>query len=57
MGYDLNASLSLEEKELFLNEASDKGWILFLYHDPEVVAIKVKKDNGKYKVIDELRRK
>jgi len=30
---------------------------LFLYHDPEIVALKVKKENDKYKVIDELRRK
>ena len=57
MGYDLNASLSLKEKELFLDEASEKGWILFLYHDPDVTAIKIKKEGSKYKVIDELRRK
>ena len=57
MGYDLNASLSLEEKELFLDKASEKGWILFLYHDPDIVAVKIKKENGKYKVVDELRRK
>ena len=57
MGYDLNASLSLEEKELFLDEAADKGWILFLYHDPDTVAVRIKKEEGKYKVIDELRRK
>jgi len=53
MGYDLNASLTLIEKENFLNLASQKGWILFFYHDPETVAVKIKKDNNKYVITDE----
>ena len=43
MGYDLNASLTLKEKEQFLNCASDNDWILYFYHDPEIVAVKIKK--------------
>ena len=53
MGYDLNASLTLIEKEKFLNLASDKDWILFFYHDPKTIAVKIKKDNNKYVITDE----
>lgn len=34
MGYDTRPLLTMEEKELFLNEAADKGYILFMEHDP-----------------------
>ncbi|HEY9006093.1 MAG TPA: MBL fold metallo-hydrolase [Ohtaekwangia sp.] len=34
MGYDTRPLLTLEEKEKFLNEAADNGYILFLEHDP-----------------------
>jgi glyoxylase-like metal-dependent hydrolase (beta-lactamase superfamily II) len=57
MGYDLNAELTMKEKEIFLKKASDEGWILFLYHDPEVAAVKIDMNNNNYRVIDELRRK
>ena len=36
MGYDLNAALTLKEKEIFLNLASKNNWILYFYHDPYV---------------------
>ena len=57
MGYDLNAVLTLEEKEIFLNLAVNRNWILFFYHDPDCVAVKIEKINNKFEVIDELRRK
>ena len=57
MGYDLNAVLTLEEKEIFLNLAVDRNWILFFYHDPDCVAVKIEKINNKFEVIDELKRK
>ena len=57
MGYDLNAVLTLEEKKVFLELASKNNWILYFYHDPEVVAVKIKKNNKHYEVIDELQRK
>ena len=57
MGYDLNAELTLKEKETFLNKASKQNWTLFFYHDPSVVAIKIKKDQKYYTVTDEIRRK
>ena len=56
MGYDLNAVLSLEEKEKFLNLASENNWILYFYHDPLVVAVKIEKNNNHFEIIDELRR-
>lgn len=34
MGYDTRPLLTLEEKEVFLNEAADKNYILFFEHDP-----------------------
>lgn len=33
MGYDTRPLLTLEEKERFLNEAADNGYVLFLEHD------------------------
>ena len=57
MGYDLNASLTLKEKENFLNQACVEKWILFFYHDPNIVAVKINKDDKYYKVIDEYKRR
>ena len=57
MGYDLNASLTMKEKEAFLDKAAKDNWILFFYHDPDTVAVKIKKDNKYYKVIDECKRR
>ena len=34
MGYDTRPLLTLQEKESFLNEAADKGYVLFMGHDP-----------------------
>tara|TARA_Y100000590_G_C15649634_1_gene988230 strand:+ start:25 stop:885 length:861 start_codon:yes stop_codon:yes gene_type:complete len=57
MGYDLNAELTLKEKKIFLDEAANNDWILFFYHDPSVVAVKIKKNEKYYTTIDEIRRK
>ena len=48
MGYDLNASLTLEEKTTFLNLAVDKKWWLFFYHDPNCIAVQIKRSKEKY---------
>tara|TARA_Y100000994_G_scaffold211799_1_gene186298 strand:+ start:2485 stop:3330 length:846 start_codon:yes stop_codon:yes gene_type:complete len=53
MGYDLNAALTLKEKEEFLNKACDSNWLLFFYHDPECVAVRIKRGNKYYEVTDE----
>lgn len=34
MGYDMNPMTTLNEKEIFLNEAVEKDFILFFEHDP-----------------------
>jgi len=34
MGYDMKPLVTLKEKDLFLKEACEKGYILFLEHDP-----------------------
>jgi len=53
MGYDLNAVLTLEEKTHFLDQAAKNNWWLWLYHDPNTVAIKIKKGKKYYDVIKE----
>ena len=53
MGYDLNSMQTIEEKTLFLDEASDKNWLLFFYHDPETIAVRVKKNEKYYEIIEE----
>jgi hypothetical protein len=35
MGYDTRPLITLEEKAVFLSEAADHNYILFLEHDPE----------------------
>ena len=57
MGYDLNAALTLKEKKEFLDLASDNNWLLFFYHDPETVAVKIKQTEHYYKVIEKYERK
>ena len=42
MGYDTRPLLTLEEKGQFLKEAADRGYILFLEHDPEIECCTVK---------------
>ena len=34
MGYDTRPLITMQEKKIFLEEAADKGYILFLEHDP-----------------------
>jgi glyoxylase-like metal-dependent hydrolase (beta-lactamase superfamily II) len=47
MAYDTRPLLSMEEKEIFLNEAADKNYILFLEHDPLYECCTVKRtDKG-----------
>ena len=57
MGYDLNASLTLEEKKIFLDRASKEKWLLFFYHDPDIIAVRIQKDEKYYKIIDEYKRR
>lgn len=42
MGYDTRPLLTLDEKKLFLEQAADNGWYLFLEHDAhnEIITVK-----------------
>jgi hypothetical protein len=42
MGYDTRPLLTMEEKELFLKEAAEKNYVLFLEHDPTIECCTVK---------------
>ena len=55
MGYDLNAELTLKEKKIFLDKACDFNWLLFFYHDPESIAVRIRKSDKYYEVIDEYK--
>ena len=47
MAYDTRPLLTMEEKGAFLNEAADRGYVLFLEHDPVHECCTVKKtDKG-----------
>ncbi len=49
MGYDMNATKTLEEKERLLQEAIEHDYQVFLEHDPEISCIKiVKSERGRY---------
>lgn len=43
MGYDMRPLETLKEKELLLNEAVDKNWILFFEHDPSIECISLER--------------
>ena len=53
MGYDLNASLTLKEKKVFLDKAADDNWLLFFYHDPNTTAVRIRKNEKYYEIVDE----
>ncbi len=55
MGYDLNAELTLKEKKIFLDKACDSNWLLFFYHDPESIAVRIRKSDKYYEVINEYK--
>ena len=54
MGYDLNAHLTLEEKTVFLKEASENKWWLYFYHDPETIAVQIELGEKYYEIINEV---
>ena len=56
MGYDLNAALTLKEKKEFLDLASENNWLLFFYHDPKTIAVRIKKAEKYYEVVEKYER-
>ena len=53
MGYDLNAMKTLEEKTLFLSQAAKENWLLFFYHDPKTIAVRIQKGDKYYNITEE----
>ena len=53
MGYDLNAMKTLEEKTLFLDQAAKENWLLFFYHDPKTMAVRIEKGDKYYNIAEE----
>ena len=56
MGYDLNAALTLKEKKEFLDMASKNNWLLFFYHDPKTIAVRIRKAEKYYEVVEKYER-
>ena len=54
MGYDLNAQLTLKEKTEFLEMASKNNWWLFFYHDPQTVAVRIRKNEKYYEITEKV---
>jgi glyoxylase-like metal-dependent hydrolase (beta-lactamase superfamily II) len=50
MGYDVNPLITLKEKEIFLNEAYEKEYILFLEHDYFNECCIIEKNENKFRV-------
>lgn len=48
MGYDLRPLTTLEEKKRILPRAEKEGWVLFFEHDPETVAVTLKRTEKGY---------
>lgn len=55
MAYDLQPLLSMEEKKVLVAQAIDDGGMLFFEHDPVVQACRVREDDGKRVVAEEVR--
>ncbi len=48
MGYDMYPTQTLKEKQLFLDEAVEKQWYLFLEHDADQEVIQLRKKQDKF---------
>jgi len=55
MGYDLYPMKTLDEKTKLLNQAAENNWILFFYHDPKSIAVRIKKSDKYYEIVEELK--
>jgi glyoxylase-like metal-dependent hydrolase (beta-lactamase superfamily II) len=49
MAYDVQPTVTIEEKKQFYNDAVDNNWMLFFEHDPDVVACTIQYDGKHYK--------
>jgi len=49
MAYDVQPTVTIEEKKQLYNDVVDKNWILFFEHDPDIVACTIQHDGKHYK--------
>lgn len=54
MGYDNCAETLLREKETFLEEALKRNAIIFFEHDPDIAAVRIKKDERGHFAVREV---
>ncbi len=54
MGYDMRPIETLKEKELFMKQAAENNWYLYLEHDLDVEMLKVSYDDHKFTVAEKL---
>ena len=52
MAYDVQPTVTIEEKKQFYQDAVNNNWILFFEHDPDIVACTVQHDGKHYKKKD-----
>ena len=48
MAYDVQPTVTIEEKKQFYNDAVDNNWMLFFEHDPNIVACTIQYDGKHY---------
>lgn len=53
MGYDMCAETQVAEKESFLKQAIEEGWIVVFEHDPEVAAARLGNDDRRRPIVVE----
>tara|TARA_B100000700_G_C15063004_1_gene867312 strand:- start:4269 stop:5114 length:846 start_codon:yes stop_codon:yes gene_type:complete len=54
MAYDNEPIKSLKEKKKIFSEASEKGWIIVLPHDPKTEAVRINSDGKKINIKEEI---
>jgi glyoxylase-like metal-dependent hydrolase (beta-lactamase superfamily II) len=51
MGYDMSPLQTLTEKDVFLKQAVDENWILFLEHDLDSMLIRIEFNGKQYQAV------
>lgn len=53
--FDLNAELSVQEKERLLNRAAERNQIILFYHDSQIEGVRIKKSGNFFKIKDYIK--
>lgn len=54
MGYDLRPLVTMEEKKRILPRAEEEGWVLFFEHDPDTIAVTLRKTEKGYAIKEKV---